>query len=335
MDNKTLFIGNLNFEVTEADLRNLLSKYGTVADIKMHQKKGYAIVEMSTAGEAAEAVQKLDGTMFRDREVRIKLEMKPGRARSESVRRYKERGESLHGDRETGNSTGRTDRGNNRDSVRRGSEDNHRDRETVSSPGKYKGEYSERFKKMSASMADSRSKAGASDSDDRQGGRSRRERPQEHARGGRSTERPSGSDKSRKKEWTSGQPLRSDGPKLDEEKENSISREKAGIFHRSKNRPAGESERGGRKREWRTEKPSGQSGRPGGRRDDRHSGNESREARSGDNPKSRSTVNSPKRTTRASRPGTGESGRNRSSGSSGPKSGSAAGRDGNRRPGKD
>ncbi|PKL15532.1 MAG: RNA-binding protein, partial [Spirochaetae bacterium HGW-Spirochaetae-5] len=42
MENKKVFIGNLDFEVTEGELKNLLLKYGVVVSIKMHQKKGYA-----------------------------------------------------------------------------------------------------------------------------------------------------------------------------------------------------------------------------------------------------------------------------------------------------
>ncbi|HPS57540.1 MAG TPA: hypothetical protein PK514_05485 [Spirochaetota bacterium] len=336
MDDKKIFIGNLNFEVTEADVRKLLSKYGTVEDIRMNQKKGYALVEMSTADEAAEAVQKLDGTMYRDREVRINLEMKAGRARSASVRRYKERGESFSGDREAVNSAGRTDRGNKRDSVRHGSGDNQRDRDAVSSPGKYKGEYSERFKKMSASMADSRSKSEAADSGNRQGGINRRERPNANDRDRRSAEKTSGTGKPQKKEWTSGQPLRSDGPRLDDEKPHYIRRERPAADHRQKERSSGPDDRGNRKREWNTDKTSGQPGRPGNRRDNRPVSNQPREERSGDRPKSRPSGSSPKQSTRTSRPGAGESGRGRSSGSSRPDNRGGAGeRDRNNRSKRD
>jgi len=95
MENKKIFIGNLDFEVTEGEVRTLLSKYGTVVNIKMHQKKGYAFAEMGDSAEAAKAVQKLDGVKYRDREMRVSIEMKPGKAKSLSVKRYKEKGESF------------------------------------------------------------------------------------------------------------------------------------------------------------------------------------------------------------------------------------------------
>lgn len=319
-----------------ADFKKFLSKYGKGADLKMHQKKGLTIVEKSTAEEAAGAVQKPDGTIYKDREVGINLEKKEGRTGSASVKRHKERGERHSGDRERENSAGRTGHVKNRDSVKRGSEDKERDRNAVSSHGKYKGEYSERFKKMSASMADSRSKSGDSDSGDRQAGRSRREKPEKHGRDRKPTERPSGSDRTGKKEWTSGQPLHSDGPKLGEERENYNNREKTGIFHRPKERPADDGERGNRKREWRNEKSSGASGRPGNRRDDRPGRNQPREERSGSHPNSRSSSGSPKQSARSSRPKTGESGRGRSSNSSRPDTrGGAGGRDRNNRSKRD
>ena len=92
MGNKKVFIGNLDFEVTEGEVKSLLSKYGTVVNIKMHQTKGYAFVEMSDPAEAAQAVQKLDGIKYGKREIRISLEMKPGKAKTVSVKRYKEQG---------------------------------------------------------------------------------------------------------------------------------------------------------------------------------------------------------------------------------------------------
>jgi len=92
MENKKVFIGNLNFEVTESDLKTLLSKYGTVINIRMHNKKGYAFAELSNADEAANVIRKLDGMMYKQREIHASPEMKPGKAKKASVKKYKERG---------------------------------------------------------------------------------------------------------------------------------------------------------------------------------------------------------------------------------------------------
>jgi RNA recognition motif-containing protein len=95
MENKKVFIGNLDFSATEAELKSLLSKFGSVASVQLKQKKGNAIIEMENADAAAQAVQQLEGTKYKDREIRASLFMKARRARSVSVRNYKERGANL------------------------------------------------------------------------------------------------------------------------------------------------------------------------------------------------------------------------------------------------
>ncbi|TAL39924.1 MAG: hypothetical protein EPN93_00225 [Spirochaetes bacterium] len=93
MENKKVFIGNLDFAVTGTEVKDLLSQYGAVTAIKMRKKKGYAIVEMEEAAQAEEAVAKLTGTMYKEREIRISMALKPEKAKSLSVKKYRERGE--------------------------------------------------------------------------------------------------------------------------------------------------------------------------------------------------------------------------------------------------
>ncbi len=90
-----LFIGNLDFAVTEEEVKTLLSVYGTVLTIKMRNKKGYAFAEMSEEKEADEAILKLDGIKYKDREIRISLKMKAGKAKSLTKKRYHERVEKF------------------------------------------------------------------------------------------------------------------------------------------------------------------------------------------------------------------------------------------------
>ena len=92
MDNRKIFIGNLDFNVKENELKMLLSKSGTVVSIKLHQKKGYSFAEMSTAEEALEVVKQLDGLNFKNREIRASLLMKKNKAKSTAVKRYREKG---------------------------------------------------------------------------------------------------------------------------------------------------------------------------------------------------------------------------------------------------
>jgi len=95
MENRKLFIGNLNFAVTEEEIKTLFSGYGTVVHIKMHRKKGCAFIEMSAESEAVLAIEKLNGAMFMDREVRVSPEMKPKEARALSIKKYNERAEGF------------------------------------------------------------------------------------------------------------------------------------------------------------------------------------------------------------------------------------------------
>ena len=95
MKNKNIFIGNLDFATTEEEVKTLLSSYGTVVAIKMRKKKGCAFIEMSDEAEAALAIEKLNGTTFKDREVRISLEIKANKAKALSIKKYNERVESF------------------------------------------------------------------------------------------------------------------------------------------------------------------------------------------------------------------------------------------------
>jgi RNA recognition motif-containing protein len=95
MDITRIFIGNLDFSVTADDVKGLLSGCGTVKAVTMNRKKGFAFIEMDQADAAAQAVRQLDGTLHKGRTLRVSLEMKPRKARSVSIQRYKERGDAL------------------------------------------------------------------------------------------------------------------------------------------------------------------------------------------------------------------------------------------------
>ena len=68
-----LFVGNLSFQATEEDLRELFQQAGTVESVRIvtdqftGRPRGFGFVEMATKEEAAKAVEMLNGRLFRDR----------------------------------------------------------------------------------------------------------------------------------------------------------------------------------------------------------------------------------------------------------------------------
>src|SRR5215207_1557849 len=68
-----LFVGNLSFQATEEDLRELFAQAGTVETVRIitdqftGRPRGFGFVEMTTKEEASKAVEMLNGRLFRDR----------------------------------------------------------------------------------------------------------------------------------------------------------------------------------------------------------------------------------------------------------------------------
>jgi cold-inducible RNA-binding protein len=74
---KSVYVGNLNFETTEADLRTLFEPFGEVQSISVindretGRPRGFAFVEMPDDYEAAKAVAGLNGREVGGRALRI------------------------------------------------------------------------------------------------------------------------------------------------------------------------------------------------------------------------------------------------------------------------
>jgi len=72
-----LFVGNLSFEVTQADLRAAFAAYGQVssADIVVDRSdgksKGFGFIEMSWQAHAVAAIQGLNGTDLKGRSINV------------------------------------------------------------------------------------------------------------------------------------------------------------------------------------------------------------------------------------------------------------------------
>ncbi len=83
---KRLFVGNLPFSMTDADLETTFSEYGTVVsatvirDRDTGRSRGFGFVEMDTEDEAKAAQQGTDGLEVEGRRLRVN-EAQPRRPR--------------------------------------------------------------------------------------------------------------------------------------------------------------------------------------------------------------------------------------------------------------
>jgi RNA recognition motif-containing protein len=89
MQGNKLYVGNLNYAVTNDELVELFSSYGKVENVNIIEGKGFGFVEMSNQAEAEEAKTALNGTEFRGRNLRVD-EARPPRSkpRKDFRRRY-------------------------------------------------------------------------------------------------------------------------------------------------------------------------------------------------------------------------------------------------------
>jgi len=89
---RTLYVGNLAHETTEADLRAVFSPHGEVVSAKLvsgrrGRTRGIAYVEMADEASAIAAMQSLRGTQLNGRMMDIVAEEPPVRSRPARVRR--------------------------------------------------------------------------------------------------------------------------------------------------------------------------------------------------------------------------------------------------------
>jgi cold-inducible RNA-binding protein len=84
---KKLYVGNLGYNVSDADLQQLLSQHGTVVSAQViidkmtGQSKGFGFVEMANDQEAEAAITALNGKDYSGRAIKVN-EAKPREERS-------------------------------------------------------------------------------------------------------------------------------------------------------------------------------------------------------------------------------------------------------------
>jgi RNA recognition motif-containing protein len=81
MATKSLYVGNLPYEVTEEDLRELFAEFGPVEGVRVVEGKGFGFVDIPEESAAA-AISAVNGRDFRGRVVRVD-EARPRRERGE------------------------------------------------------------------------------------------------------------------------------------------------------------------------------------------------------------------------------------------------------------
>lgn len=72
-----IYAGNLNYNISEEDLEKVFSEYGEVTSVKIirdkytDQSKGFGFIEMADDAAAQKAIDELNGTEVKGRELRV------------------------------------------------------------------------------------------------------------------------------------------------------------------------------------------------------------------------------------------------------------------------
>ncbi len=73
----SIYVGNLSYEVTQDDIVNVFTEYGTVkrvqipTDRETGRQRGFAFVEMASEAEESAAIEALDGAEWMDRTLKV------------------------------------------------------------------------------------------------------------------------------------------------------------------------------------------------------------------------------------------------------------------------
>lgn len=73
----SIYVGNLNYDVTKEDLTTVFQEYGTVSRVSLPtdretgRPRGFGFVEMSNDDEETAAIDSLDGAEWMGRQLRV------------------------------------------------------------------------------------------------------------------------------------------------------------------------------------------------------------------------------------------------------------------------
>lgn len=80
---KNLYVGNLNYSVTDTQLGELFSQYGDVISLSVLDNRGFGFVELDKDEDALRAIEELNDTEFEGR----KLVVNEARPKTENTDR--------------------------------------------------------------------------------------------------------------------------------------------------------------------------------------------------------------------------------------------------------
>lgn len=72
-----IYVGNLSYNVTEEDLKNIFGQHGNVASVNLikdkysGESKGFGFIEMPTQKEAEEAIKALNENALKGRNMKV------------------------------------------------------------------------------------------------------------------------------------------------------------------------------------------------------------------------------------------------------------------------
>ncbi len=73
----SIYVGNLSYDVTDADLTSVFAEYGSVKRVQLPvdretgRMRGFAFVEMSADSEETVAIEALDGAEWMGRDLKV------------------------------------------------------------------------------------------------------------------------------------------------------------------------------------------------------------------------------------------------------------------------
>ena len=88
MQGSKLYVGNLNYSVSNEDLEELFGSHGEVKSINIIKGKGFGFVEMGDSTQAESAKEALDGTDFKGRTMKVNEAFPPRERQRKDFRKY-------------------------------------------------------------------------------------------------------------------------------------------------------------------------------------------------------------------------------------------------------